>query len=67
MNIFEKAYYSAKRALFMELQAAGLIADCHTREGCVHKDKAIRENTTEKDLDKMLKDSFPASDPPSTY
>lgn len=33
----------------------------------IKKDKEIRENISEKDLDKNLKDSFPASDPASTY
>ena len=32
-----------------------------------HKDHKLRENLSEKQIDKMLKDSFPASDPPSTY
>jgi len=27
----------------------------------------MHENMTEKQVDKMVKDSFPASDPPSTY
>lgn len=33
----------------------------------VEEEKKIRENLTEKQIDKMVKDSFPASDPPSTY
>lgn len=33
----------------------------------VEEEKQIRENLTEKQIDKMVKDSFPASDPPSTY
>ncbi len=31
------------------------------------KDKELRKNLDEKQIDKMLQDSFPASDPPSTY
>lgn len=31
------------------------------------KDAEMRENLTEKQVDKMVKDSFPSSDPPSTY
>lgn len=31
------------------------------------KAREIRENMDEKKIDKMIKDSFPASDPPSTY
>jgi len=31
------------------------------------EDRKIRENLSEKKIDKMIADSFPASDPPSTY
>ena len=31
------------------------------------KSRIMRENLSEKKIDKMIKDSFPASDPPSTY
>ncbi len=31
------------------------------------QDKKIRENLSEQQIDKMIADSFPASDPPSTY
>jgi hypothetical protein len=31
------------------------------------KDHKMRKNLSEKQIDKTLKDSFPASDPPSTY
>lgn len=33
----------------------------------VEEEKKIREHLTEKQIDSMVKDSFPASDPPSTY
>lgn len=33
----------------------------------VKDDKELRRNLSEKQLDKMVSDSFPASDPPSTY
>jgi hypothetical protein len=33
----------------------------------IKKDKKIRQRQTEEQLDKTLKDSFPASDPPSSY
>ncbi|MCE3255775.1 MAG: hypothetical protein K0R25_1269 [Rickettsiaceae bacterium] len=33
----------------------------------IKEEKEVRENLTEKQIDKMVKDSFPASDPPSTY
>jgi hypothetical protein len=29
--------------------------------------RKMRENLTEKKIDKIVQDSFPASDPPSTY
>lgn len=31
------------------------------------KDKALRKHLSERQVDQMLKDTFPASDPPSTY
>lgn len=31
------------------------------------KSRQIRDNLTEKKIDKMIDDSFPASDAPSTY
>lgn len=39
--------------------------EMHTH--CVHADKAVREHLSERQIDTMLADSFPASDPPSTY
>jgi hypothetical protein len=33
----------------------------------VQQSRKIREDLTEEQIDKSLKDSFPASDPPSTY
>jgi hypothetical protein len=36
-------------------------------KNCIHAEKELRENLDEKQIDKMIKDSFPASDPPSTY
>jgi hypothetical protein len=34
----------------------------------VHKpEKRLRENLSEKQIDEMVEDSFPSSDPPSTY
>lgn len=36
-------------------------------EECVKKDIELRENLSEKQIDKMVEDTFPASDPPSTY
>ena len=39
----------------------------HSSQGYVHTDKKLRDELDEKQMDKMLKDSFPASDTPSTY
>ena len=33
----------------------------------VRKDKKLRDHLSEKQIDKMIMDSFPASDPPCTY
>ncbi len=33
----------------------------------IREDKALREHLSEDKIDKMIRDSFPASDPPSTY
>lgn len=38
-----------------------------SRTECVHADKEIRDHLNERQVDKMVEDSFPASDPPSTY
>jgi hypothetical protein len=37
------------------------------RKDCVRKEKAIRDNMTERQIDKVLEDTFPASDPPAWY
>lgn len=31
------------------------------------RERKMRENMSEKKVDRMIEDSFPASDPPSTY
>jgi len=38
-----------------------------SRADCIHAEKLLREHLTEKQIDKMVADSFPASDPPSSY
>jgi hypothetical protein len=42
-------------------------SDSKTRKVIAQKDRKIREKLNEKQIDKMIKDGFPASDPPSTY
>jgi hypothetical protein len=34
---------------------------------CTRDDKRMRRHLSERQIDTMLADSFPASDPPSTY
>lgn len=42
-------------------------SDSKTPKVIAQKDRKIRENLNEKQIDKMIKDGFPASDSPSTY
>lgn len=37
------------------------------RKEVLEEDKALRDQLSNKQVDKMVADSFPASDPPSTY
>ncbi len=41
--------------------------DTNSKKDSAKKARQIREKLDEKKIDKMIKDSFPASDPPSTY
>lgn len=34
---------------------------------CATSDKKVMQNQSEKQIDKTVKDSFPASDPPGNY
>ncbi len=45
----------------------GVFSCRKTHRECLHEQKELRENLSEKQIDKMVADSFPASDPPSTY
>jgi hypothetical protein len=38
-----------------------------SQEEKAREEKEMRENLTEKEIDKTLEDSFPASDPPAWY
>ncbi len=38
-----------------------------SQKACIRESKRMRENLSEKQIDKTLKDSFPASDPPAWY
>lgn len=40
---------------------------CCSRQECIHHDKEMRDGLSEKQIDRMVEASFPASDPPSTY
>jgi len=44
-----------------------MAAKTHSRTECIHQDKELREHLSEAQIDHMIEDSFPASDPPSTY
>lgn len=48
-------------------KSAGKKSDSKTPKVIAQKDRKIREKLNEKQIDKMIKDGFPASDPPSTY
>lgn len=47
--------------------AAQMIAATHLARSPCRQDKKLRENLDESQIDQMVMDSFPASDPPSTY
>ena len=36
-------------------------------EECIHEERELRDHLSEKQIDRMVADSFPASDPPSSY
>jgi hypothetical protein len=38
-----------------------------SRKQCIHAERKMRASLSEKKIDLMIEDSFPASDPPSTY
>lgn len=38
-----------------------------SRRKCIRTDKKLRASLGETKIDQMVEDSFPASDPPSTY
>lgn len=45
----------------------GVFSCTKTHRECLQEHKELRENLSEKQIDNMVDDSFPASDPPSTY
>ncbi|MDI7775343.1 hypothetical protein [Asticcacaulis sp. EMRT-3] len=38
-----------------------------TRKACLRADKKMRDNLDEGQIDEMVDESFPASDPPASY
>lgn len=38
-----------------------------TQGECIHADKELRNHLSEEQVDEMVEESFPASDPPSNY
>jgi len=45
----------------------GLTHGCPSHKKCIHDDKELHQNLSEEQIDHMLEESFPASDPPATY
>jgi hypothetical protein len=57
-------------SLLLKISAISYVAFyfCKKSNVCpIHPDKELRQNMSECQIDKMIEDSFPASDPPSTY
>lgn len=52
-----------KKSRFLDFFKNIFCFRCKTKK----EDKKDHHKLTEKEIDKMVKDSFPASDPPSTY
>jgi hypothetical protein len=64
--MYRHAYSFVIGALGLAAVVGSTIARTHTKwQG--QKDKALREHLNESQVDDMVNDSFPASDPPSTY
>lgn len=53
--------------VFAGFAAQGAAAIMRTRRFSCRKDRMIRNRLSEHQIDNMIMDSFPASDPPSTY
>jgi hypothetical protein len=49
------------------LSVPAFFGSCRAGQSLCRKDRQVRERLDEKAIDKMIMDSFPASDPPSTY
>lgn len=45
----------------------GFLHPTRSLKRCQREDRAVRDNLGEDQVDTMLEDTFPASDPPSTY
>ncbi|UDF04112.1 hypothetical protein [Asticcacaulis sp. AND118] len=45
----------------------GFMHPQRTLKRCQREDRAVRNNLCEDQVDNMVEDTFPASDPPSTY
>ena len=60
------AYPFPLAALFALMTGMFMDSLCRRKpQGC--KDRELREHLSERQIDKMVEDSFPASDPPSIY
>jgi hypothetical protein len=56
-----------KLAAFIVLVGVFTAHLCGNQKSQAYKDRKLREHLSERQIDKMVEDSFPASDPPSTY
>ncbi|BBF81593.1 hypothetical protein [Asticcacaulis excentricus] len=45
----------------------GFLHPTRSLKHCQHEDCSVRDNLGEDQVDTMVEDTFPASDPPSTY
>ncbi len=59
-----KHFRSICKQAVKELASAG---EYRSRKQSAKEDKTMRENIKEAGVDKTIRDSFPASDPPSWY
>ena len=53
--------------MFKVLQAFWRGCMCKSHQKCIRQEKQMRDKLSEKKIDRIVEDSFPASDPPSTY
>jgi hypothetical protein len=65
-NSYMKIIYNFVTGFLEDLFARHTIHQKYIQD-YIHAEKRLRRKLSEKEIDKMIADSFPASDPPSTY